>query len=106
MKNKGNMIEIIQGNGKVVYQGVISDLPIREDYIIEKSIELFNEKEPCIIYRTHIMKKFYIKLYEALNSLKSSEIACSQLDEYVLNIDLELQDASIRFFPCNEQPQK
>lgn len=97
MKNISNRIEIIQNDGKLIYQGIISDLPLREDYIIAMSIELFNEKEPCIIYRTHIMKKYYIKLYEMLSSEKSSDISCSQLEEYFNPIDLEIQNARVHF---------
>ncbi len=97
MKNKSNIIEIIQNDGKIIFKGMVSELPLREDYIIATSIELFSEKEPCIIYRTHIMKKFYLKLYETLSSIKNSDILCSQLEEYFRSVDLEIHNARVRF---------
>lgn len=97
MKNKHHIIEIIQNDGKVIFKGMISDLPLREDYIIATSIELFSEKEPCIIYRTHIMKKFYLKLYETLIIVKCNDISCSQLEEYFKNVDLDIHYARVRF---------
>jgi hypothetical protein len=95
------MIEIIQNDGKVIYKGLITDLPLREDYIIAASIELFREKEPCIIYRTHIMKKFYLRLYDILSSAKNNDITYSQLEEYLSNVDLELQNTRIHFINCS-----
>ena len=95
MKRKSNIIEIIQNDGSILYKGVLSELPLREEYIIAKSIELFSEKEPCIIYRTHIMKKFFLNFYETLSTLKNSDIPCVQLENYFNNIDLDLHNARI-----------
>ncbi|MDF2844130.1 MAG: hypothetical protein K0R00_2556 [Herbinix sp.] len=95
MKRKSNIIEIIQNDGSILYKGVLSELPLREEYIIAMSIELFSEKEPCIIYRTHIIRKFFLNFYETLSNLKNSDIPCVQLKNYFNNIDLDLQNARI-----------
>ncbi len=98
MKRKSNIIEIIQYDGTIIYKGVLSELPLREDYIVDMSIELFNEKEPCIIYRTHIMKKFFLNFYETINNIKYSDIPCIQLEKYFICIDLDLRNAKLHLY--------
>ena len=35
----------------VLYEGYWTELPLAEEIILEKSIEFFNDKEPCAIHR-------------------------------------------------------
>lgn len=98
MKNKSTIIEIIHNDETIIYKGMLSELPLREEYIVAMSIELFSEKEPCIIYRTHIIKKFFLNFYEALSNIKNSDIPCIQLENYFNNIELDLQNAKIHLY--------
>jgi len=94
MKAKKGYLKIVKNNGKVVFEGPLSDLPLKEDYIISKSIELYNEKEPCIIYRTHIMKKFYLALYDCLNQSEGHSCKCEDIKDMLNAVDLDLGNAT------------
>ncbi|MCR5690990.1 MAG: hypothetical protein K6G62_02115 [Eubacterium sp.] len=61
---KWKNISVTDSAGQVLFEGPFNELPVKEDYIIEKSTELYSEPEPCIIYRTHILKKLYLDLMD------------------------------------------
>lgn len=42
----------------------LNSLPFKDEIIIEKSIELFNDREPCIIHRTYVIKKLMLEVSE------------------------------------------
>lgn len=44
--------------------------PFKEHLIKQKSIELFNESEPCIIYRTACINKLGLEMQDFLNKSK------------------------------------
>lgn len=50
-------ISFIDRNGKLCLECKLNSLPLNEEKIIEKSIELFNDAEPCIIHRSFAIKK-------------------------------------------------
>lgn len=41
----------------VIYSGPILDMPIKEEYIIKKSIDIFDDEDPCIIHKSYAIKK-------------------------------------------------
>jgi len=45
-------------NEKVIFNGKFIDLPIKESYIIQKSVELFDDEDPCIIHQSYVIKEF------------------------------------------------
>lgn len=97
---KVGTIRITKADGLVIFCGLITELPLREDYIMSKSIERFNESEPCIIYRTSIAKKFYIQLFDKLKYFKEKNITnilCSEVNEFFSNINLDTREAFIHF---------
>ncbi|RCX14843.1 hypothetical protein DFR58_11477 [Anaerobacterium chartisolvens] len=47
----------------------LSSLPLNEEKVIEKSIELFNDCEPCIIHRSFAVKKLLLKIEEYFNKM-------------------------------------
>lgn len=56
-------------SGQVIFQGRITSLPLKEDKIIKKSIEMFNDSDPCIIHKTYVMKKIILDIDDYLNSV-------------------------------------
>lgn len=96
---KWKTIEIKHKDGAVIYHGPMNELPIREEYMLEKSMELYQEPEPCVIYRTHIAKKLYLAMYEKLEeTLKKEEYAsCDELEDYFSHIMLDTKNAVIQF---------
>lgn len=50
--------------GNMVYKGSIWSLKIAEKLIIKKSIEFFNDSEPCFIHRSAVVKRLIGELEE------------------------------------------
>ena len=69
-----------------------------KEYIVEKSVELYKEPEPCIIYRTHIMKKFYIEVMDYLqekNIKKGASLDCDDCQELLAPLMLDTTNSSL-----------
>ena len=54
MKQK---VEILR-NGDSIFKKKIQNLPIKEEYIKQKSIELFDDEDPCIIHQSYVVKEY------------------------------------------------
>ncbi len=97
MKKMKVYIKIIDSNGKIIFHGMVSELPLKEEYIILKSLELYNEKEPCIIYRTHIMKKFYLELYDFLSNLEGNIAQFADIQGFFKEVDIDADPFELYF---------
>lgn len=62
-------IAFVNRDEEIVCEHKLLSLPLKEVSIIEKSIEMFNDSEPCIIHRTYVMKKIYFEIEEYLQTL-------------------------------------
>jgi len=65
MKNK--IISFIDDKGNVVLEKRITSIPLREEVVINKSIEFFNDPEPCMIHRSAVMKRLYMEINDFLD---------------------------------------
>jgi len=82
----------IKRNDEVVYQGNILDMPIKSDWIIKKSIELFDDDDPCIIHKSFVIKK-YVDEFLKLTDLKNqSQVKLGDYAEKLTFIALDLTD--------------
>mgnify|MGYP007028884424 CR=1 FL=1 len=70
MKQK---IKISNGT-KTIYYGKAINIPVTEDSIIQKSIELFDDDEPCIIHQSYVQKEFADILLNLLKGSPNKEI--------------------------------
>jgi len=66
-------IKIIKDE-RILYEGRISDIPIKEKYIIEKSVELFDDDDPCIIHQSYVIKEFVDQLLSVFRCTNKTEI--------------------------------
>lgn len=98
MKKRKGYLKIIDSDGKIIFHGMITDLPLKETYIYSKSLELFNEKEPCIIYRTHIMKKFYLELYDFLSQRDGNVTHYPDVVGFLKAVDININQTEQLFF--------
>ena len=58
---KWKTISLTDKEGLELFCGSFNELPIQEDFILKKSMELFPEPEPCSSYRTLITRKCYLE---------------------------------------------
>ena len=52
--------------GQVLVEYHLYSLPIREEQLIRKSIEFFNDPEPCMIHRSAVMQRLYAEIVDAV----------------------------------------
>ena len=89
-------IKIYDKNGEMVYDDRLTSLPVREECIESKSIELFNDSRPCIIHRTFITKKCFLELdsfFRKMIDEDRKEIHINDLPEWVTDI-LEIRNVA------------
>lgn len=96
---KWKSVTVTAKNGDTIYEGSLNELPVKEEYIIEKSKELYNEAEPCIIYRTHIMKSLYLAIWEQMKEYQKKKIAvdCNSYQELLAPLAVNTVDATLKF---------
>lgn len=70
---KKNKVRIVR-NEKELFNGKFIDLPIKEKYIIDKSIELFDDEDPCIIHQSYVIKEFADQLFTLFKINESNTI--------------------------------
>lgn len=85
MKQK---IKIIQDN-QTVYQGRIADMPIKHDFIIQKSIELFGDDDPCIIHQSYVIKEYVDVLLQLFKQHNTTELVLRNISATLSFLDLD-----------------
>lgn len=43
-------------NNHVIFQGALIDLKFKESVVIERSVKLFGDSDPCVIHRSYVQK--------------------------------------------------
>ena len=64
------IIRFIGENSEILLDKKLIALPLKEDFVINKSIEFFNDPEPCMIHRSAVMKRTYMEFFDYFNQLK------------------------------------
>ncbi len=49
---------IVERHGETVFKGKLLGLPFKESAVIAKSIELFDDEEPCVIHQSFVIKTY------------------------------------------------
>jgi hypothetical protein len=88
---------IIEQNGNVLFKGKILSMPVKERAIKEKSIDLFDDDDPCIIHMSFVVKHFAEALITLLNE-NEGKIHVKDFEDqlYFLNIPMD-EVTTIRF---------
>lgn len=96
---KWRTIIVTAENGDILYEGAFNELPVKEEYVIEKSVELYQEEEPCIIYRTHIVKKLYLDILEQFGGKpeKGRLVDCRPFQQILAPLAIDMSHATMEF---------
>ncbi len=73
-------VSFLNGKNEVLRSVKFTSLPIKEQVLINKSIEFFGDPEPCFIHRSAVLKRLLAEIENHLNSLAdggSSYVRCS-----------------------------
>lgn len=87
-------ITIIQDE-TILYEGRISDIPIKEKYIIQKSVKLFDDDDPCIIHQSYIIKEYVEQLLSVFKSTEKIIQVKDYLEELSFLDYIELEKLTI-----------
>lgn len=69
----------------IIFSGVYHDIPLKDNVIIEKSIELFNDPNPCFIHRGAIMVRMCCEIEHECQSIEMSSIP--PITQSYINLD-------------------
>lgn len=59
---------VLSGEDIELYRGPVSDVPLSEDTILETSIALYKDPEPCYIHRGAVRQHLTAKITEMLQN--------------------------------------
>lgn len=85
----------IKKNTDVIFEGHPLDLPIKQDKLIEKSIAVFDDKNPCIIHQTYVIETFVDALISKYKKQLNTDIQLSKDIQEIEFIDIENIDSCI-----------
>lgn len=57
-----NLIRFVDNSDTVLLERKLISLPLDEAAVIYKSIEFFNDPEPCMIHRSAVMKRLFAEI--------------------------------------------
>ncbi len=77
-------IKIIDTDNCILYEGNLYTLPVAESIIIEKSIEYFNDSEPCFLHKSAVAKKIYYEIEDFFQEKDNIGVREIKLDEFPL----------------------
>ncbi len=58
----------VSDHGRILYDGLWNDLPFSEETILSKSVEYFDDPEPCYIHRDAVQLRLSAELTGLLNA--------------------------------------
>lgn len=59
---------VIKRGSEVLYTGTAINIPIKEENIIERSIEIFGDEDPCVIHQSYVVKELVTDLLDVFDS--------------------------------------
>ncbi|KFZ26103.1 MAG: hypothetical protein KQ78_01668 [Candidatus Izimaplasma bacterium HR2] len=65
---------IVKRGDYLLYDGNILNIPLKDKYITELSIEIFDDDDPCIIHQSYVIKELVSKLLELFKEQDKSLI--------------------------------
>ncbi len=86
------IISIKDNNHKILFSGKPIGLPIKEKAIVQKSIELFGDAEPCIIHQSYASQKladYFLSLFPSIPLSDFQLVDYSQKLDFINIPDIE-----------------
>ena len=77
LKHKKKRYLTVTLDKSVLYDGLWNDLPLAEEVIIEKSIEFFNDREPCAIHRGAVQLRLLSELERLFEDPAFKDLFCA-----------------------------
>lgn len=69
MKINKMKLRLVGHKNQLITEKKLLNLPVDETTLLELSVTIFDDPEPCMIHRSAIMKKMYVEIYDFLIEL-------------------------------------
>lgn len=86
---------VMKKKDKIIFQGNILDIPIKNAFIIQKSIDVFDDDDPCIIHKSFVVKQFVDDLLKKTNLEIKKEANLADYKDQLNYLDVDLDDTII-----------
>ena len=80
---------IIKRLDKVLFSGKILNIPMKEESIVKKSIEVFGDEDPCIIHMSFCVKELVSVLLDIFEDNNTTSINVSNYLEKLSFLNFE-----------------
>jgi len=81
------IFKFLDKNNNIINTVSILKLDFKKDKVIEKSIELFNDNDPCIINYTYSCNKIAFELLDKIKENCKQKELCFKLDDWPCYVD-------------------
>lgn len=80
---------IIKKDDSVLFKGKILNIPIKEDIIIKRSIEVFDDEDPCIIHQSYVIKDLCSELLDLFKKENKTSLDGATYEEALSFLNYE-----------------
>ncbi len=80
---------MIKKDNEILFDGHPLDLPIKQDLLVEKSVEMFDDQTPCIIHQTYVIESFIDALLSKFKKQLNQDIQLSSEINEIKFIDIK-----------------
>lgn len=87
--NKEQRLIIENEDGQVIFHGHPLDVPVKKTAVVEKSIEVFGDDDPCIIHKSYVIKEFAEELLSIIEKQPDKSVLYKDIKEQAAFLDLE-----------------
>jgi len=82
-------VALVHADGTVLFEGRPLEMPFKKEAVIEKSIELFDDDDPCIIHKSHVARHFADILEERFKSEKKDVLLLEDHPDIKAFLDID-----------------
>lgn len=76
------LLKLYSGDS-LLYDGLLKDVPLKEEIILQKSLEFFDDPEPCHIHRSAVRTRLIAELLKELSDAATEApgpLLCAYVD--------------------------
>ena len=75
-------IKIIDRDNCILFEGNLYKLPVADSIVIRKSIEYFNDSEPCFLHKSAVIKRLYYEIEDFFDEKDNMGIREIKSDDF------------------------
>ena len=80
---------LIKKQDTIVFKGKMMNIPFKQSAIVQKSIDLFDDDDPCIIHTSYVIKHFVDDLLKLFDLSQTDTLYAKEYAEKLYFLDFE-----------------